>query len=53
VRIEFHPEVLAEFQDAAQYYAGRQENLELRFIAAVGAVLDRIRQNPKSPAAGA
>ena len=47
MRIEFHPYALAEFQDAAQYYAGRQENLELRFIAAVEAVLDRIRQNPE------
>jgi exonuclease VII small subunit len=42
VSIEFHPEALAEFQDAAQYYAGCQENLEQRFIAAVETVLDRI-----------
>ena len=47
MRIEFHPEALAEFQDAAQYYAGCQENLELRFIAAVETVLDRIQQNPE------
>jgi len=47
VRIEFHPEALAEFQDAAQYYADCQENLELRFIAAVETVLNRIRQNPE------
>ena len=38
MRLEFHPDALAEFKDAAQYYAGRQENLELRFIAAVEAV---------------
>jgi toxin ParE1/3/4 len=47
VRIEFHPEALVEFKDAAQYYADRQENLELRFIAAVEAVLNRIQQNPE------
>ena len=47
MRIEFHPEALAEFQDAAQYYADCQENLELRFIAAVETVLNRIRQNPE------
>jgi plasmid stabilization system protein ParE len=48
VKIEFNPEALAEYKDAAQYYASRQENLELRFIAAVEAVLDRIQQNPES-----
>lgn len=47
MRIEFHPEALAEFKEAAQYYAGCQENLEFRFIAAVQAVLDRTRQNPE------
>jgi toxin ParE1/3/4 len=47
VNFEFHPEALAEFKDAAQYYADRQENLELRFIAAVEAVLYRIQQNPE------
>ncbi len=47
MRIALHPEALAEFKDAAQYYAGCQENLELRFIAAVEAVLDRIQQNPE------
>ena len=47
MRIEFHPEALAEFKDAAQYYVGCQENMELRFIAAVESVLDRIQQNPQ------
>jgi toxin ParE1/3/4 len=47
VRIGFHPEALEEFKDAAQYYAGRQEYLELRFIAAVETVLKRIQQNPE------
>jgi plasmid stabilization system protein ParE len=46
VRLEFHPEALAEYEDAAQYYASRQEDLENRFIAAIEAVLDQIEQNP-------
>ena len=47
MRIGFHPEALEEFKDAAQYYAGRQKYLELRFIAAVETVLKRIQQNPE------
>jgi hypothetical protein len=31
---EFHPEALDEYADAARYYAGCQEGLELRFIVA-------------------
>jgi exonuclease VII small subunit len=31
VRLEFHPEALAEYEDAARYYAGCQEKLEHRF----------------------
>jgi toxin ParE1/3/4 len=47
VRIEFHPEALAEFQDAARYYADCQDNLGVRFITAVEAVLDRVEHNPQ------
>ena len=47
MRIEYHPEALAEFEEAARYYAGCRENLELRFIAAVKSVLDRIQENPQ------
>ena len=35
MRFEFHPEALAEYENAARYYAGCQIGLELRFIAAV------------------
>ena len=45
MNIAFHPEALVEFQDAARHYAGCQEGLELRFIAAVEAVLGRVQQN--------
>jgi len=34
MRFEFHPEALAENEDAARYYAECQNGLELRFIAA-------------------
>ena len=47
MRLEFHPEALAEYDDAARYYAGCQNNLELRFIAAVETTLDQIEQNPE------
>ena len=47
MKLEFHPEALAEFMEAAQFYAGRRRGLELRFIAAVEVVLKRIKQNPQ------
>ena len=47
MRLEFHPEALAEFTEAAQFYAGRRPGLEPRFISAVEMVLQRIKQNPQ------
>ena len=47
MRLEFHPEALAEYEDAAQHYAGCQKDLEIRFIAAIEAVLDQIAKNPE------
>lgn len=44
----FHPEALAEFEDAALYYAQKQPGLELRFIASVEACIQRITQRPSS-----
>ncbi|HBA65659.1 MAG TPA: hypothetical protein DCZ48_05675 [Methylococcaceae bacterium] len=35
MRYEFHPDALAEYEEATQYYAGCREGLEFRFIAAV------------------
>ncbi len=32
MRYEFHPDALAEYEEAARHYAGCQEDLELRFI---------------------
>ena len=47
MKLGFHPEALAEYEDAARYYAGCQENLELRFIAAIETVFDRIEKDPQ------
>lgn len=39
MRYEFHPEAVAEYEDAARYYAERQAGLELRFIESVEAAI--------------
>ena len=46
MRLEFHPEALAEFEAAAQYYAQCQEGLDLRFISAVESALVQIQESP-------
>ncbi len=44
MRLEFHPEALEEYDEAAHYYAGQQAGLDLRFIVcfeeALGFILD-------------
>jgi plasmid stabilization system protein ParE len=45
MRYEFHPEALEEFEEAARYYSRRQPGLELRFIASIREVVDRIWRN--------
>jgi plasmid stabilization system protein ParE len=47
MRFEFHPEALAEYEDAARYYAGCQDGLELRFIAAVEHAVQSIIEAPE------
>ena len=47
MKLEFHPEALAEFEDAAKYYATCRDNLELRFIAAIEAIFKRILEYPE------
>jgi plasmid stabilization system protein ParE len=46
VRYEFHPEALDEYEDAARYYAGCHEGLELRFIASVESALGQVVEAP-------
>ena len=47
MRYEFHPEALAEYENAAVYYAQSQHGLELRFIGAVEDVVKRIQEAPQ------
>ena len=46
MRFEFHAEALAEFEEAARYYAGQQAGLDLRFIESVEATIQLIVENP-------
>ena len=47
MRYEFHPDALAEYEDAARYYADCQEGLEFRFIAAVEHTVRQILEAPE------
>ena len=48
MRYEFHPDALAEYRDAAMYYAERRKGLELRFIECVESAIQRILQSPSA-----
>ncbi len=48
MKFEFHPEALAEYEDAARYYSGCQPGLEMRFIAAVEKAIAQIIESPAS-----
>lgn len=45
---EFHPDALREFEAAAQYFAGQQHGLGLRFFASIEATINRICETPQS-----
>jgi toxin ParE1/3/4 len=46
VRFEFHPDALAEYEEAARHYAASQAGLELRFISAVEHAIHLILDAP-------
>lgn len=46
IRAEFHPEALAEYEDAVKYYESNQSKLGNRFIASVQAALQSILESP-------
>lgn len=48
MKLEFHPEALAEFRAAAEFYETQQHGLGDRFIAAVESCLARIKAAPSS-----
>lgn len=48
MRVEFHPEALSEFQEAAQYYATQQPGLGLRFVEQVEGVINSLADHPET-----
>jgi len=47
VTYKFHPEALAEYDEAAAYYKRRKPGLEKRFLAAVNDAIHRICETPE------
>ena len=43
---EFHPEALAEFEDAARYYEGKQAGLGQHFISSVESSIQNLTSHP-------
>ena len=43
----FDPEALAEYEEAARYYAARRPGLDLRFIASIEAAIALICEAPE------
>jgi len=48
MKIEFHPEALAEFRNAAEYYEKQQHDLGSRFTNAIESAVARIVESPTS-----
>lgn len=48
MRIEYHPEALAEFREAAVYYEKQQAGLGERFAKAVESAIAHIAESPTS-----
>jgi plasmid stabilization system protein ParE len=46
MRLEFHPQALAEFEDSARYYADCRAGLEVQFIECVEQALTRVSDAP-------
>ena len=46
MRYEFHPEALAEYEQAAHYYAKQEPELDLRFVASVERTIRLILDSP-------
>ena len=47
MKFRFHPDALAEYKEAARFYADCQAGLEQRFIAAVEHAIGQITVTPK------
>ena len=46
MKYRFHPEAVAEYEEAASYYATRQPGLDLRFIECVEAAVRGVADAP-------
>lgn len=46
MRYEFHPEALAEYEEAGHYYAELQPGLDLRFVEYVEEAVQLILEDP-------
>jgi plasmid stabilization system protein ParE len=46
MRVEFHPEAIAEFRAAAEYYETQHDGLGSRFIDTVEAAVARVVEAP-------
>jgi toxin ParE1/3/4 len=46
MRIEFHPEALAEYEEAATYYAAAEEGLAERFVLTIESALRDVSTSP-------
>ena len=47
MKYEFHPEALEEYRQAALWYAEREPEIALRFIASVEDAISRVLDAPK------
>ncbi len=46
MRWEFHPEALAEYQEAAHYYSDQRLDLDSVFISAIEQAIERVVEDP-------
>jgi plasmid stabilization system protein ParE len=46
MKFEFHPDALAEYNEAGQYYASQQPGLDLQFVVCVEAAVYLILDDP-------
>lgn len=46
MRIAFHPEALDEYEQAARYYASRQQGLGQRFVLAIESAVRKAAEDP-------
>ena len=47
MRYDLHPAALEEYLEAALWYANRDQNVALRFIACVEDAIDRVVESPQ------